>query len=137
MTIEGVGETGSLADALSFLCFPRSFQRAQNFAAAIWKRTLRRLLQSLQNFGQVAPFSTLLVAFASFHSAAHFFWRSRAASCPALGSFFVLVILVGHSCLLLRGGGRNELRHRRNDKSDRERGGKHGFRHGFHFPLFP
>src|SRR5262245_38252488 len=98
---------------------------------------LRRLLQSLQNFDQVAPFSTLLAAFASFHSTAHFFWRSRAASCPALGSFFVLCIFVGRSCLLLRGSGRKELRHRRNDKSDRKRGGEHGFRHGFHFPLFP
>jgi hypothetical protein len=39
-------------------------------------------------------------------------------------------ILVGRNCLLLRGGRRNELR-QRNDKSDRKRGGKHGFRHVF------
>jgi hypothetical protein len=57
------------------------------FAAA-----LSRLLQSLQNFGQVAPFSVLLAVFVSFHSAAHFFWRSRAASWPALGSVFVLAV---------------------------------------------
>src|SRR6187401_439324 len=57
------------------------------FAAA-----LSRLLQSLQNFGQVAPFSVLPAAFVSFHSAAHFFWRSRAASWPALGSLFVLAV---------------------------------------------
>jgi hypothetical protein len=33
---------------------------------------LRRLLQALQNFGQVVPFSILFEAFASFHSAPHF-----------------------------------------------------------------
>jgi len=55
----------------------------------------RRLLHALQNCGQVCPFSTLLAAFASFHSDAHFFWRSRAASCPALGSFVVLAFLSG------------------------------------------
>jgi hypothetical protein len=41
---------------------------------------LRRLLQALQNFGQVVPFSILLPAFASFHSAPHIFCRSRVAS---------------------------------------------------------
>jgi hypothetical protein len=48
---------------------------------------LSRLLQSLQNFGQVAAFSVLPAAFVSFHSSAHFFWRSRAASWPALALF--------------------------------------------------
>ncbi len=47
----------------------------------------RRLLQSLQNFGQVVPAATVFAAFACFHSAPHCFWRSRAASWPALGSF--------------------------------------------------
>jgi hypothetical protein len=51
------------------------------------------LLQALQNFGHVVPFSTLLAAFASFHSTAHFFCRSRAASCPALGSFLDFAFL--------------------------------------------
>ena len=88
VTIEGVSETQSLADALKFFifacrCVPGNLSRY--FAAA-----LSRLLQSLQNFGQLDPFSVLPEAFASFHSAAHFFWRSRAASCPALGSLFAL-----------------------------------------------
>jgi hypothetical protein len=50
-------------------------------------------LQALQNFGHVVPFSTLLAAFASFHSTAHFFCRSRAASWPALGSFLDYAVL--------------------------------------------
>jgi hypothetical protein len=41
---------------------------------------LETLLQALQNFGQVVPFSILFEAFASFHSAPHFFCRSRVAS---------------------------------------------------------
>lgn len=50
-------------------------------------------MQALQNFGHVVPFSTLLAAFASFHSTAHFFCRSRAASCPVLGSFLDFAVL--------------------------------------------
>src|SRR4029079_1319612 len=69
----------------SFFSFVTCAEKNQQryFAAA-----LSRLLQSLQNFGQVAPFSVLPAVFVSFHSAAHFFWRSRAASWPALGSVF-------------------------------------------------
>src|SRR5262245_43025119 len=92
MTIEGVGETRSLADALSLLCFHVRSSALINCRCYL-EADLRRLLQSLQNFGQVAPLSTLLAAFASFHSAAHFFCRSRAATCPALGSFCVLAFL--------------------------------------------
>src|SRR5262245_1656603 len=92
MTIEGVGETRSLADALSLLCFHVRSSVLINCRCYL-EADLRRLLQSLQNFGQVAPLSTLLAAFASFHSAAHFFCRSRAATCPALGSFCVLAFL--------------------------------------------
>src|ERR1017187_3458014 len=51
---------------------------------------LRRLLQALQYFGHFIPFSILPAALASFHSAPHFFSRSRAASCPGVGGFFVL-----------------------------------------------
>jgi hypothetical protein len=88
-------------------------------------------LQALQNFGHVVPFSTLLAAFASFHSTAHFFCRSRAASCPVLGSFLDFVVLSVRGRLLLRGGGRYESRHRRRDHSDGERGSKHYFVHEF------
>jgi hypothetical protein len=79
MTGEGVGETRSLADALNLLskpCCELTLKKSGRYFAA----ALSRLLQSLQNFGQVAPFSVLPAVFASFHSAAHFFWRSRAAS---------------------------------------------------------
>jgi len=87
MTNEGVGETCGLADALNFF-IPRDVQAREKFEAGYFTADLSRLLQSLQNFGQVAPFSILPAAFASFHSAAHFFCRSRAAIWPALGSLF-------------------------------------------------
>jgi len=39
------------------------------------------------------PFSILPAAFASFHSAPHYFCRSRIAVTPALGAFVVFVVL--------------------------------------------
>ena len=56
MTIEGVGETSSLADALSLfkfsLCLPVRFEICDaNYLAAAF----RRLLHALQYFGQVVP----------------------------------------------------------------------------------
>src|SRR4029079_9604017 len=69
-----------------------SLRRVEKIWPRYFAAALSRLLQSLQNFGQVAPFSVLPAAFVSFHSAAHFFWRSRAASWPALGSLFVLAV---------------------------------------------
>src|SRR6476469_3285170 len=67
-----------------------SLRRVEKIWSCYFAAALSRLLQSLQNFGQVVPFSVLPAAFVSFHSAAHFVWRSRAASWPALGPFFVL-----------------------------------------------
>ncbi len=96
MTFEGVGEASSLADALCFFdigCGVRACFKV--FDACQFDADLRRLLQALQYFGQVAPFSTLPAAFASFHSTPHFFCRSRAASIPALGSFFGFAFLSG------------------------------------------
>ena len=90
MINEGVAETSSLADALKLLLWER--QRAEKILPRYFAAALSRLLQSLQNFGQVAAFSVLPAAFVSFHSSAHFFWRSRAASWPALGSVFVLAV---------------------------------------------
>src|SRR4029078_3274290 len=66
-----------------------SLRRVEKIWSCYFAAALSRLLQSLQNFGQVVPFSVLPAAFVSFHSAAHFVWRSRAASWPALGPFFV------------------------------------------------
>src|SRR5215208_1763731 len=51
----------------------------------------RRALQVLQNLGHFIPASSLPSALACFHSALHFVWRSRAASCFAVGSFLGLV----------------------------------------------
>jgi hypothetical protein len=42
------------------------------------------LFQALQYFGQVVPFSTLPAALATFHSAPHFFYRSRMAAVAGL-----------------------------------------------------
>src|SRR3569832_1598735 len=61
----------------------------------------RRLLQALQNFGQVVPFSILPAAVASFHSAPHFFCRSCMACFAAVCGFFGLVVVaagVGADC---------------------------------------
>ena len=93
MTIEGVGETSSLADALNHfrICCPTQFEICACYLAA----DFRRLLQALQYFGQVVSFSTFPPAFASFQSAAHFFCRSRAAIWPALGSLFVVASFAG------------------------------------------
>lgn len=70
MTLQGVGETEALADALGFWeCrAPGAVSKHGGQPPA-----LRRLLQALQYFGQVIPFSILPAAFAAFHSAPHFF----------------------------------------------------------------
>src|SRR3954452_16331892 len=47
---------------------------------------LSRVLHWLQNLGHFIPASTFPASFAVFHSAAPFFWRSRAAIWPADGS---------------------------------------------------
>lgn len=44
-----------------------------------------RLLHALQNCGHFIPFSIFPASLATFHSAAHFFCRSRAAICPGVG----------------------------------------------------
>src|SRR5258708_12971048 len=96
MTFEGVGEISSLADALSLFSDRQdACVGKKNSDARYFKAALRRLLQALQYFGHVVPFSILPAALASFHSAPHFFCRSRAAVCPALGSFLGLAFLSG------------------------------------------
>ena len=77
MTPEGVGEISVSPTPSVFLC--------ARFCVGALKQCqlaadLRRLLQGLQNFGQVVPFSILFEAFASFHSAPRFLCRSRVAS---------------------------------------------------------
>src|SRR5450631_1163020 len=51
---------------------------------------LSRLLQALQNCGHFIPFSTVPAFLASFHSAPHFFSRSRMASMAALAGLLAL-----------------------------------------------
>ena len=70
MMSEGVGETQCLSDALGVF---DDALRINSIRAQLLLAALRRLLQALQYFGQVMPFSTLPAAFASFHSAPHFF----------------------------------------------------------------
>ena len=52
---------------------------------------LSRVLQALQNFGQLASFSSFPPALASFHSRLHLAMRSRAAAWAGVGSFFGFV----------------------------------------------
>ena len=65
MTLEGVGETSGLADALSIFGVSVGvlFVRLKSFDAHYLEADLRRLLQSLQNFGQIVPFSNLAGGF--------------------------------------------------------------------------
>jgi hypothetical protein len=91
--------------ALLFVCAFEKF-----LMRAIWN--LRRLLQVLQNFGQVVPFSILPGSFALFHSALCFFRRARAASWPARG-FFHFGFLFGAPAVARR---RYQLRHWRRDR---------------------
>src|ERR1019366_3011267 len=109
MTTEGVGEISSLADALGTFGAKSFLYALSETAHDLFRKpvsipdqvedklfgimrlpALRRLLQALQYFGHFIPFSILPAALASFHSAPHFFSRSRAASCPGVGGFFVL-----------------------------------------------
>jgi hypothetical protein len=81
---------------------------------------LSRLLHALQYFGHFLPFSILPAALASFHSAAHFFSRSCAASCPGVGGFFVL------TRFFIRRGRRRGLRRSGLHKRRKRRGDQAG-----------
>jgi len=72
---------------------PSVLLASENFEArrrVVQPPALRRLLQALQNFGHFIPFSTLPAAFISFHSAAHFFSRSRVAARAAARDIFAV-----------------------------------------------
>ena len=60
-------------------------------------------MHALQYFGHFIPFSILPAALASFHSAAHFFSRSRAASCPGVGGFLFLTCFAPAGLQLVAG----------------------------------
>ena len=134
MTFEGVGETSSLADALSPLevCLDiRHSACALRFNTSYLEADLRRLSQSLQKLGQVVLFSI-------FASGLHFLLLASARFLPlARGElacarlFLDLNFLVWRARLLLRSGGRDNLRHRRRDRSDGEGGSKHNFVQAF------
>jgi hypothetical protein len=66
-------EFPDLADALGFLRRCASLKEPGASMDKGSQAPFRRLLQALQNFGQVIPFSTLPPAFASRHSTPHFF----------------------------------------------------------------
>src|SRR5262245_26111683 len=137
MTIEGVGETRSLADALSLLCF-HVRSNALNIFPLLFGSGLETLVAVAPEFWPGRSFLDLVGSFRFLPLGGTFFLPLARGDLLGARLLFCFGILVGRSCcLLLRGGGRNELRHRCNDKSDRKRGGKHGFRHGCHFPLFP
>jgi hypothetical protein len=110
MTIDGIGETRSLADAFSLFAF-MSVPTRSIFCCCYLESDLRRIIAVTPEFWPRRSLLNLVGVSLPFHSAAHFFCRSRAASCPALCSLFRFGILVGRNCLLLRGGRRNELRH--------------------------
>ena len=90
MTNEGVAETSSLADALKLLLWSR--QRAEKILPRYFAAALSRLLQSLQNFGQVAAFSVLPAAFVSFHSCCTFLLAFARGKLAGAGSVFVLAV---------------------------------------------
>src|SRR5215203_5803713 len=69
---------------------PAPFRAAREAASPCCRQTvlpLSRALHLLQYFGHFSP-SVLPAAFASFHSAAHLRWRSRAAIWLTVGSRF-------------------------------------------------
>src|SRR5262245_2600416 len=130
MTIEGVGETRSLADALSLLCFHVRCN-ALNILPLLFGSGLETLVAVTPEFWPGRSFIDLVGGFRFLPLGGTFFLSLARGDLPGARLLFRFGILVGRSCLLLRGGGRNDLRHRRNDKSDRKRSGKHGFEHDF------
>src|SRR5262245_1656601 len=130
MTIEGVGETRSLADALSLLCFHVRCN-ALNILPLLFGSGLETFVAVTPEFWPGRSFIDLVGGFRFLPLGGTFFLPLARGDLPGARLLLRFGILVGRSCLLLRGGGRNDLRHRRNDKSDRKRGGKHGFEHDF------
>src|SRR5262245_57978920 len=92
MTIEGVGETRSLADALSLLCF-HVRPNALNIFPLLFGSGLETLVAVAPEFWPGRSFLDLVGSFRFLPLGGTFFCRSRAATCSALGSFCILAFL--------------------------------------------
>ena len=128
MTIEGVGETRSLADALSLLCF-YVCSNALNILLLLFGIGLETLVAVTPEFWPRRSHLDLVGGFRFLSTRRHIFSAARARRAARRSApCFVLAFL--SDAIVFCCAAADEMScgiH----KSDRKRGGKHGFRHVF------